>query len=151
MNPTFKILQPMTCGFEPNELRHASEFPKGTDFKRLVDLGTVRPTNLAGVVPGDDEKTTMLDEIEGLQFKLQASAEKHEAELSGRDDQIASLSDENKTLRERVAELELAAASTQAGTGEPKAEPEMPPVEGGNPPVPTPPLEPKSGKAAKAK
>lgn len=79
MEPTFKILQNITCGFEPNEVRTASEFPKGTDFKRLVDIGAIRPTSLKTALPSGNEKADLLDQIEELQYKLgqaEAKAEK---------------------------------------------------------------------------
>lgn len=148
MEPTFKILQPLTCGFQPNEVRAASEFPKGTDFKRLVELEVVRPTNLSAVVPGSDEKADLMDEIEDLQFKLERAERERAADVAERDTQISALTEENKALKARVAELELQAASAQAGMSEPKLETDAPPADT-NPTVPTPPLETKVGTSKK--
>ena len=52
MAMTFKILRTITCGFAPDEVRAAHEFPPGTDFVRLVQDGAIRQTNLQAL-PAD--------------------------------------------------------------------------------------------------
>lgn len=68
---SFKILQSLTCGFEPGDpLRDSREFPEGTDFQRLIDIGAVRLVDGTAPRPADAQLADLMDEVEELTEKL---------------------------------------------------------------------------------
>ena len=138
MPATFKIKHSIVpVGFEPGEVRGASEFPPGTDFQRLIDSGAIRPTELSEF-QGDPKHAELMDTVEDLTEKLskhQANSDKEKEKLEA--ELKAARVAEDKSRKEvqaasskaavTIADLERQLAESKAKHEPKPAEPEAEP------------------------
>ena len=108
---SFKILGAITCGFEPGEFRRPDEFPIGTDFSRLVDLGVIRPTAGLMLEAGDPKNAAMLDQIEDLQYENASLAKKAEAAAAAAKEESAAREAEIADLKARLDSVTMHAVT----------------------------------------
>ncbi len=108
---TFKILSPISgVNAEVNDVVSQADFPVGTDFRRLIDLGAIRPV---GLLSTSIKPENLQDEIDDLHVKLIKADDAWADLFLEKEGLAAALETANKQLDELRVDLNIAKGETE--------------------------------------